>query len=386
MVLVLPNGLLNQVRNDVLVKNTAMIYLMKNICLSGFLISFLCVGAVATAQDQMVPAPNEGGLQAYQDNMPANEPSDVVSQDDALPDVGDLRTAAEPLDVPPVPNDVLIDMDPVAQTPEELEAEIRQEAFDAVITGMFPLQPDQIQELLRYYDDTEEAVNTPPTGMPTPEVSVQTISLDPGATPLTIRTSPGHITTINLLDVTGAPWPIQDVSWAGSFEVVEPEEGGHIIRITPMEKFAYGNMAVRLLTLKTPVSISLRTDLTSVHYRVDARIPEYGPFAEAPLIEGVENLVAGDSLISSVLDGAPPSGAEKLKVSGVDGRTTAYSLGGKTYVRTPLTLLSPGWDSSVSSADGMNVYAMSSSPVLLLSDQGRFIRAHLSEEEDLFDE
>ncbi|MAZ76823.1 MAG: type IV secretion protein DotH [Micavibrio sp.] len=324
--------------------------------------------------------------QAQDLGLTGNQPADVVSQDDSLPQVEGLRAGADPLDVPPVPSDVMIDMDPISQTPEELEAEIRQEAFDAVITGMFPLQPDQIHELLKYYDKTEAAMNSPSAGIPTPEISVQTISLDPGATPLVVRTSPGHITTVNILDVTGAPWPIQDVSWAGDFEIIEPEEGGHIIRITPMERFAYGNMAVRLLTLKTPISISLRTDQKSVHYRVDARVPEYGPFAETPLIEGVDDLAAGNLVISSVLDGVPPSGAEKLNVSGADGRTTAYSLLGKTYVRTPLTLLSPGWSSSVSSADGMNVYSMDSTPVLLLSDKGRFIRAHLSQKEDLFDD
>jgi hypothetical protein len=76
----------------------------------------------------------------------------------------------------------------------------------------------------------------------------------------------------------------------------------------------------------------------------------------------------------------------KLNVSGVDGRTTAYSSGGQTYVRTPLTLLSPAWKSSVSSADGMNVYVLSSAPVLLLSDEGESMRATLTEKEDLLDE
>lgn len=359
-----------------------MSYLLKSLLIFCLIAGFLFFDASSMAQniDSDSYLPNSGVNEA-------NTPKDVVSKDSDLPQIDGIQpSSADSLSVPKLPEGAVIDMDPVAPTKEEMEAEIRQEAFDAVITGLFPLQPDQIQELLRYYDKTEEAVNSPVAGVPKPEISVQTISLDPGATPLVVRTSPGYITTINILDVTGAPWPIQDVSWAGDFEVVEPEEGGHIIRVTPMEKFAYGNMAVRLLTLKTPISISLKTDQTSVHYRVDARVPEYGPFAEAPLIEGVADLSAGNTTISAVLDGTPPSGSQKLKVSGTDGRTTAYSLLGKTYVRTPLTLLSPGWSSSVSSADGMNVYAMSDTPVLLLSDKGRFVRAYLSQEEDLFDE
>jgi intracellular multiplication protein IcmK len=130
----------------------------------------------------------------------------------------------------------------------------------------------------------------------------------------------------------------------------------------------------------------LKTSKNEVQYRVDARIPEYGPFATAPLIQGGTERVAGNRLITSVLDGVMPEGARKMSVSGVDGRTSAYTLNGLTYLRTPLTLLSPGWEQSVSSADGMNVYALSQTPVLLLSDNGRFVRANVNNAKGLSDE
>ena len=230
------------------------------------------------------------------------------------------------------------------------------------------------------------AVEEPVHGVPTPQINVQTISLDPGVPPMVVKTATGHITTLNILDVTGAPWPIQDVSWAGDFEIIKPEEGSHIIRITPMSETAYGNMSIRMLTLKTPVTIMLKTGVDEVQYRVDARIPEYGPFAQAQLIDGGSELVAGNKTIISVLDGAPPGQAKKLRVSGVDGRTKAYRLNNMTYVRTPLTLLSPGWEQSVSSADGMNVYVLENTPVLLLSDNGRSVRANITDEKKIFDD
>jgi intracellular multiplication protein IcmK len=206
--------------------------------------------------------------------------------------------------------------------------------------------------------------------------------------PTTIKTAVGNVTTLNILDVTGAPWPVQDVTWAGDFEVVEPEEGGHIVRITPTSGFARGNIVIRLLTLKTPLTMTLETSRDVVQYRVDARIPEYGPFAQAPLMQGVggRTFSAGDTTLTSLLDGVMPTGMIKLDVAGVDGRTTAYVMNGLTYVRTPMTLLSPAWQSSMTSADGMNVYALVSAPVLLLSDSGSFVRATLSEKEDLLDE
>lgn len=275
-----------------------------------------------------------------------------------------------------------------AKTDAQLQEEIRTEAFDAAITGVFPLEPAQLRNLLERYDETQEAVETPVYDTPRPEISVQNISLDPGVMPPVIKTAVGNVTTINMLDATGAPWPVQDVTWAGDYEVVEPEEGGHIVRITPMSHFARGNIVVRLLTLKTPLTMTLETGRDVVQYRVDARIPEYGPFANAPIMQGGKSsLVAGSSELTAVLDGGVIGGEMvKLEVSGVDGRTTAFMKGGITYVRTPLTLLSPAWQSSVSSADGMNVYALTNAPVLLLSDGGEFMRAVLTEKKDLLDE
>lgn len=307
--------------------------------------------------------------------------------DDSLPAVGDDMMSG--LDDSLSGDSPGLGMDggiAVEKSPEELQAEIRSEAFDAALTGLFPLKPDQITTLLGTYNKTQEAIRKPPYGNPTPEVSVQNVSLDPGVMPAVIKTAFGNVTTLNILDVTGAPWPVQDVTWAGDFEVIEPEQGGHIIRITPMSQFARGNLVIRLLTLKTPLTMTLDSGGDVVQYRVDARIPEYGPFAKSPLMQGGKSLVAGNTDLTAILDGVTPGGMKKLKVSGVDGRTTAYGMGNVTYVRTPLTLLSPAWQSSVSSADGMNVYALTNAPVLLLSDEGHFERATISEKEELLDE
>lgn len=353
------------------------------------------------SQDEVLSPDDPLPAQTLQDvtsteteNVPATQAGVIVNQGtaDALPPVTNTRITIGTDGFDNVGNrNIVTEFQPGGQDPEqksqqELAEEIRQEAFDAAITGLFPLSPNNIKDLLREYDRTKRAVEEPVYGVPTPRINVETVSLDPGVAPMTIHTATGHITTLNILDVTGAPWPVQDISWAGDFEIIEPEEGGHVIRITPMAVAAYGNMSIRLLTLKTPVTIMLKTGTEEVQYRVDARIPEFGPFAQTPLIDGGSERVAGNSMIMSVLDGVPPDRAERLDVSGVDGRTTAFKVGSTTYVRTPLTLLSPGWDQSVSSADGMNVYALADTPVLLLSDKGRFMRAGLSPGKDLFDE
>ncbi|MGB0719022.1 MAG: DotH/IcmK family type IV secretion protein [Bdellovibrionales bacterium] len=271
---------------------------------------------------------------------------------------------------------------------EELEEDARKEAFDAALEGILPLRPEEIRKLLERFDQTQESVQIPVYPNPKPEFTVQTIPLDPGTQPVSVKVAYGHVTTINIVDTSGAPWPIEDITWAGNFEVIEANSGGasHVVRVSPQSEFAYGNMSMRLLGLQTPIVLTLESSRDIVHYRFDAIIPDYGPFGKAPIIQTGVNTVAGDKDLTSVLEGIIPPGAERLDVNGADSRTSAYNYNGMTYLRTPLTLLSPGWESSVSSADGTRVYAFQESPVVLLSDAGKMIRARLSSRGDVFDE
>lgn len=273
---------------------------------------------------------------------------------------------------------------------DELQEAARKEAFDAALEGLLPLRPEEIRTLLERFDRTQESVQTPVYPNPKPEVVVKNISLDPGAEPIVIKLAYGHVTTINFLDSSGAPWPVQTVSWAGNFEILEvvqdPEKFTHVFRISPQSEYAYGNMSITMTGLLTPVIITLETNRDVVHYRVDAVLPDFGPLAEAPIIETGISTTAGDQDMSQILQGSVPSDAVRLSVDGVDSRTSAYRYNDLVYVRTPLTLLSPGWTSSATSADGTRVYEIDDAPVILLSDRGKMVRARLSSRGDVLEE
>lgn len=332
-------------------------------------------------------------VQAQMPALPGEEPA-VPATD--LPDDGpELPALPASNALPAGPSNSAFSFDDESfsfeKSPEELKERARTEAFDAALEGLLPLRPEEIRALLERYDRTQESVEIPVYPNPKPEVSVQNISLDPGTKPAVVKMAFGHVTTVTFLDVTGAPWPVQDIGWAGNFEVIEnstDSEGfTHMFRISPQSEFAYGNMSVTLLGLKTPVIITLETNREVVHYRFDAIVSDYGPLAEAPLISAGISTTAGDTDMASVLEGVAPESAVRLDVAGVDGRTSAYRFNDRVYVRTPLTLLSPGWSSSVASADGTRVYEIGDAPVILLSDRGRMVRARLSDREDFkFDE
>jgi intracellular multiplication protein IcmK len=350
-----------------------LFFSVSSVILSSFVFSYASAQTLPGAPPALPSAPS---LPEPPSSLPESAPEEISP---SLPDAA-ASLPADSLGAPSFGSQFEFE-----KNDEQLEKEKREQAFGAALEGVMPLKPGEIRQLLEKFDRTQESVELPVYPPPKPKVSVQTVSLDPGAAPLTVKVAFGNVSTLSFLDITGAPWPIEDLSWAGPFEVIgsDSNNGAHILRITPQSEFASGNISLRLLTLKTPVILSIETSRETVDYRFDAVVPEYGPMAKTPIVEKGLTISAGDPDISSVLMGSIPPGAKKLDVIGVDGRTSAYKLGGSTYVRTPLTLLSPGWSSSVTSADGTRVYAIKDTPVLLLSDKGKMVRARLAPRNDL---
>lgn len=275
----------------------------------------------------------------------------------------------------PVPYEVQLE-----QRTQELQQRARAMAFEQAKKSALPMETYEIRDVLGRLKDTQEAIQTPVRPAPKPSNVIKTISTDPSARPQTIHLAAGNVSTLNIVDVTGEPWPIVDIGFGGAFDVKPPEAGGHVIRITPLRDFARGNLVVRLLKMTTPLTFSLQAGGENVYYRFDARIPDYGPNAKMPLISEGIGAHAGDKVTTSFLEGVPPTGATKLIVEGVDARTTAFRFSGTMYVRTPLSLLSPAWQGSATSADGMNVYLLQEAPVLLLSDKGALVRARITDQ------
>ena len=347
-----------------------------------------------------------GTVQAqHATNLPsASESGDAKSQGEAAPPslsdylsgVGvnqeglsqDSQEAAQNTDVqiPPMDGQALQAGALPEQNPEiakaKADAKFRREAFDAATQQMMPLKPSEIRRMLELFDETKQASETPIYPSPEPESSFETVSLDPGTKPLVIKTAAGNVTTLSIVDITGQPWPIQDLTWAGDFQIEQTESGGHLLRITPTSEFARGNISMRLVGLNPPVIFTLKAERETVHVRLDVQIPEVGPKGVLPPLDMPVSTKAGDEFMTSVLVGVVKgSDTEQLKVDGIDGRTTAYSQGGMVYVRTPYTMLSPAWVKSVQSGDGTKVYALNSTPVILLSDKGKMVRAYLSPKE-----
>jgi intracellular multiplication protein IcmK len=257
-----------------------------------------------------------------------------------------------------------------ASTKEDNEM-IDELAFEKVENQLFPMSEKNIKDLRSKYQDVELAKTAVPSP-PTPVATSQFVNLSPGSTPPVVRLAQGFVTSLVFLDSTGAPWPISayDLGDPSTFNI-QWDKTSNTLMIQSTKLYNYGNMAVRLEGLNTPVMLTLIPGQKEVDYRVDMRVQGLGPNAQMPVLG--DNLPpSANKLLLHVLDGVPPPGSTRLTVSGGDAR--AWLFRNKMYVRTNLTILSPAWLSTMVSADGMHAYEMQKSPVILVTWHGKVMQ------------
>ncbi|MEO0394160.1 MAG: DotH/IcmK family type IV secretion protein [Pseudomonadota bacterium] len=264
---------------------------------------------------------------------------------------------------------------PIDQIPSAEEL-----AFQQVLDGLLPLNPDQIRELRRQIDITDRAA-ADPVRPEQPSVSSLDVSLAPGRAPPEIRTAAGRVTALSFYDVTGAPYPVSAVVIGNPnlFQVEAPIPEGNLVTITPLAPYAEGNMVITLLDQSVPILVKLLAGTEVVDYRLDMRVGARGPLAAAPVQFVDSSPQVGGPLISSFLDGLPPDTAEPVALD--QPGLSAWRLNNALYLRTRMTLLSPAWSNSAAGAGGLKVYVVPDVPVLLASDNGRLVSVRVVDQE-----
>jgi intracellular multiplication protein IcmK len=299
-----------------------------------------------------------------------------------------VASAAGMIELPPVP-DVAINQDKFSgyldHVDEVTKIEQKQQAlkdlipwrgkvgdpkdpnFQALLKQQFPMSPEQIKvfrDTLNIYEQALQAQSRNPT----PSMSTRSVDLDPGSAPPPVRISTGYVSTLIFLDETGAPWPIKayDIGNASAFNVYWDKESNFMM-LQGLVPYANTNIVVLLHNLETPVILNLINDQQKVDYRLDLRIPGLGPKATTPMIRS--NIPSTDNILISLIDGIPPERARPLQVNG--GAASVWIIDdSELLIRTRLTILSPSYTSSMRSADGMKVYRMPKTPVIMASKDG----------------
>ena len=254
---------------------------------------------------------------------------------------------------------------------------IADQAFSKTAKDLMPMTPEQIKTLHYLFDRTQRAIAAGPgVDTPRPETTAVNVDLAPGAVPPVVRLSSGLVSSLIFMDSTSAPWTIEwyDIGDPKRFSV-KSSKGGNTLMIQALSAYKSANIAIKLQGLSTPVMLTLLPGQQSVDYRVDLRIPGVGPNA---VTENNEMATTSSPELLDVLNGIPPKDSKTLRVRG--GQADAWLLNNKLYMRTRLTLLSPGWVSRMTSGDGTNAYELPNTPVVLVLDHGATVSLNLQEE------
>lgn len=261
---------------------------------------------------------------------------------------------------------------PPPSSPPNSESE---EAFNSMMQQNMPLSPQQVVKLKQMIDQSQRAAAMPANVPPKPVSSTLMINLAPGATPPAIRLAQGYVTSLVFVDSTGSPWPI------AAYDIGDPrttsiqwDGKSNVLLIQASAPYGDSDLVIRLVGMPTPVTLALVLGQRVVDYRTDIHVSGFGPNSK-DLPTGTSLPNSANQVLLGVLDGIAPPGSRQLTVKG--GDCLAWLLGDKMYLRTRLTVLSPGWVGRMVSPDGMIAYEIQKSSSVLVSQYGQPIELKL---------
>ena len=242
-----------------------------------------------------------------------------------------------------------------------------EKAFDQVTKQAMPMTPEQILKLKKMLAISKRAAAAPDEVPPKPTLGTQVVNLSPGSVPPVIRLQEGFISSVVFLDSTGANWPIESYSLGNTRAFNIQQTSSNMLMIQAISGYGYGNLAVKLKKLTPPVMLTLVPGQQVVDYRIDLRIQQRGPHAKPVILGDLPG--SASEILLNVLNGVAPKDAKVLRIIG-SKNTQAWLSDNKMYLRTNLTVLSPGWMAVMTSPDGTKAYEMEKTANILVSKYG----------------
>lgn len=243
-------------------------------------------------------------------------------------------------------------------------------AFNGMMQKNMPLTPEQVVKLKQLIDVSQRAAAISPTVPPKPVSTTLMINLAPGSTPPAIRLAQGYVSSLVFVDSSGLPWPIASYDLGDPKATVVQWDGkSNVMLIQGVSPYGDSNLVIRLVGLPTPITLELVSGQRVVDYRADIHVAGAGPNTK-DLPTGVSLPSNANQLLLNVLEGVAPPASKQLAVRGGDCQAWVLD-SGRMYLRTRLTVLSPGWIGKMVSPDGMNAYEIQKSSSILVSQYGQ---------------
>ncbi len=297
--------------------------------------------------------------------------------------------------------------DPSVSAPQAPEG-ARRAARDAI-----PLTPELIQELARRLQENRRTEEESVTQIASPVSRAVRATYAPGQATSIVQTVKGYPSALSFFDATGQPWPIvwdTNSNSAGGgggggnstgncntsstapaapggpaveatgFHVCVPVKGSNVLQVTPMSLSPRGGLLVNLQGAPKPLTFLMVGGRDRYDADLSIHVAHRGPNARVQIDTRPGAPITGAPYLNAMLAGIAPADAKPLQVEGVSpDEVRAWRLGNETYLRTRHTLMSPPWSASESGEGDVRILAFPSTPVVLLSVNGRTVSAQLKD-------
>jgi intracellular multiplication protein IcmK len=256
----------------------------------------------------------------------------------------------------------------------------RVELINEAIEQTAPLTREELLMLRRELARRGLGMTENISGKPPPRPSSQVFELDlsPSAntSPPVVRLTPGQGAVVSFLDAGGAAWPVvlADNAAADAGVVVQTFTA-HQLSVFVRNHTAMGNVLVALEGLPSAVSFTVVSGQAHTDYQVQLVVPRFKDGPPAHVVSTSSVPLMGTADLFDYLLRTPPPGARALKVVGL-ADTMAWQTGPTTMVvRTPALITRVIRHFSL---DGMGVYEVQLSPLVVASHNGKLVELTVS--------
>jgi len=164
------------------------------------------------------------------------------------------------------------------------------------------------------------------------------------------------------------------------FHVCVPVKGSNVLQVTPLSALPRGGMLVSLQGAPKALTFLVVSGRDRYDADVSVHVDRRGPNARVQIDTRPGAPVTGAPYLTAMLSGIAPADAKPLEVVGVSpDEMRAWRLGTETFIRTRHTLMSPPWSATENGEGDMRIYALPSTPFVLLHVNGRTVSAQLKD-------
>lgn len=252
---------------------------------------------------------------------------------------------------------------------DEMPAEkLSNRAFEVLMEEMFPTTPEQLRKIQEREREINRVIYD--NKEPKPLSDIISVSTRPGEPPRVVHVAPMHVSSINIIDVTGQPWPIESISTGNAIDYTASVPAAHahanVFQVVPLRETGTTNLNIYLAGYPLTIPLILKNSTDKYYPSAIIQIDREGPQAKPSQVFTLES-GKFDLVLKDIVIGVTPNNFERLKTN--DRNVEAWRFNEDIFIRTSYRAMSPLPRGIYHGPSNYVAYRMANIPVVVFTNQ-----------------